>query len=45
MIHVKKQKIDQEKAKLWGVEERPYDNALHCIGQLKLLYGSQKFSL
>ena len=45
MIHVKKTKIDQEKAKLWGVEERPYDNASHCIGQMKLLHGLQKFSL
>ena len=37
MIHVKKQKIDQEKAKLWGVEECPYDNALHCIGQIEIV--------
>ena len=30
MIHVKKSKIDQEKAKLWGVEERSVFNAPHC---------------
>jgi hypothetical protein len=36
MIHVKKQKIDQDKAKSWGVEECPYNNAPHCIGQMKL---------
>ena len=45
MIHVKKQRIDLEKTKLWGVEEHPYDIASHCIGQMKLLHGLQKFSL
>ena len=45
MIHVKKQEIDQAKAKLWGVEEHPYDIASHWIGQIKLLHGLQKFSL
>ena len=29
MMHVKKTKIDKEKAKLWGVEERPFFNAPH----------------
>ena len=29
MIHVRKSKIDQEKAKLWGVEEDPFFNAPH----------------
>ena len=42
MIHAKKSKIDQEKAKLGGVEEHPFFNALHCIGQMKLWHGSQK---
>ena len=30
MIHVKKIKIDQEKAKLWSVEHRPTLSAPHC---------------
>ena len=31
MIHLKKSKIDQEKAKLWGVENRATLPAPHCI--------------
>ena len=30
MIHVKKSKIGQEKAKLWGVANRSTLSALHC---------------
>ena len=40
MIHVKKSKIDQEKAKIWGVENRPTLSAPHCIGNPIPIYNN-----